>query len=68
MSTVEKLDWLTADQLKAKAPGAIIGHEILVLEQTGSTNDAIMQVKSPQGAAVSSPPSIKRGGFQTAAP
>ena len=58
MSTVEKLDWLTADQLKAKAPGAIIGHEILVLEQTGSTNDAIMQVKSPQGAAVSSPPSL----------
>ena len=34
MSTVEKLDRLTADQLKAKAPGAIIGREIIVLEQT----------------------------------
>ena len=29
-----------------------------MLEQTGSTNDAILQVASPQGAAVCSPPSL----------
>ena len=59
MSTIEKLDRLIADQLKAELPdGAIIGREIIVLEQTGSTNDAILQVASPQRAAVSSPPSL----------
>ena len=57
MSTVEKLDRLIADQLRAKLPrGAVIGRQIVVLEQTGSTNDAILQIASPQGAAVSSPP------------
>ena len=34
MGTVEKLKCLSADQLKAKAPGAIIGWDVLVLEQT----------------------------------
>ena len=64
MSTIEKLDRLIADQLKAELPdGAIIGREIIVLEQTGSTNDAILQVASPQGAAVSSPPSLVDGGL-----
>ena len=53
MSTVEKLDRLIADQLQAALPSAVIGREIVVLEQTGSTNDAILQVASPQGAAVS---------------
>ena len=54
MSTVEKLDRLIADQLRAKLPrGAVIGRQIVVLEQTGSTNDAIFQIASPQGAAVS---------------
>jgi len=51
MSTVEKLDRLIADQLQAALPSALIGRQIVVLEQTGSTNDAILQVASPQGAA-----------------
>jgi BirA family biotin operon repressor/biotin-[acetyl-CoA-carboxylase] ligase len=64
MSTAEKLDWLTADQLKAKLTGAVvIGREIIVLKETGSTNDAILQLASPQGAAVSSPPSLTLEGL-----
>ena len=58
MSTVEKLDRLIADQLQAALPSAVIGRQIVVLEQTGSTNDAILQVASPQGAAVSSPGAV----------
>jgi biotin-[acetyl-CoA-carboxylase] ligase BirA-like protein len=58
MSTYEKLDRLTADQLKSQIPGAVIGREIIVLEQTGSTNDTIWQAASPQGAAVSSLPAV----------
>ena len=46
MSTVEKLDRLTADQLQAALPSAIIGRKSIVLEQTGSTNDAIWRVAS----------------------
>jgi BirA family transcriptional regulator, biotin operon repressor / biotin---[acetyl-CoA-carboxylase] ligase len=52
MSTVEKFDRLIADQLQAALPSSIIGRQIIVLERTGSTNDAILQVASPQGAAV----------------
>ena len=51
MSTVEKVDRLNADQLQAALPSALIGRQIVVLEQTSSTNDAILQVASPQGAA-----------------
>ena len=58
MSTVEKSDRLIADQLQAALPSTLIGRQIVVLEQTGSTNDAILQVASPQGAAVSSLPSL----------
>src|SRR5712675_2034076 len=58
MSTVEKLDQLVADQLQAALPSVVIGRQIVVLEQTASTNDAILQVASPQGAAVSSLPSV----------
>jgi BirA family biotin operon repressor/biotin-[acetyl-CoA-carboxylase] ligase len=46
MPTVEKLDRLIADQLQAALRGAIIGREIIVLEQTGSTNDAIWRLAS----------------------
>jgi BirA family biotin operon repressor/biotin-[acetyl-CoA-carboxylase] ligase len=53
MSTVEKLDRLIAEQLQAALRSAVIGRRIVVLEQTGSTNDAILQVASPQGAAIS---------------
>ena len=58
MSTVEKLDRLIADQLQAALPCSIIGRNIIVLEQTGSTNDAILQVASPKGAAASSLPAV----------
>ena len=53
MSTVEKLDRLIADQLQAALPSSVIGRQIVVLEQTDSTNDAILQVVSPPEAAVS---------------
>lgn len=49
MSTVEKFDRLAANQLKAEAPDAVIGREIIVLEQTSSTNDAILRVASTNG-------------------
>src|SRR6266850_5237116 len=58
MSRVEKLDQLIADQLQAALPSVVIGRQIVVLEQTVSTNDAIFQVAFPQGAAVSSLPSV----------
>src|SRR6267378_2753214 len=58
MSRVEKLDQLIADQLQAALPCSIIGRQIIVLEQTASTNDAIFQVAFPQGAAVSSLPAV----------
>ena len=59
MSMVEKLDRLIAEQLQAALPCSIIGRQIIVLEQTGSTNDAILQIASSQGAAVTaSPPSL----------
>src|SRR5437773_5197170 len=50
MSTVNKFDWLSADQLKAElARGAVIGREIIVLKQTSSTNDAVSRVASMGG-------------------
>ena len=58
MSTIEKLDRLIADQLQAALPCRVIGRQIVVLEQTASTNDAILQVAFPKGAAVSDPPSL----------
>jgi BirA family transcriptional regulator, biotin operon repressor / biotin---[acetyl-CoA-carboxylase] ligase len=56
MSTVEKLDRLIADQVQAALRGGIIGREIIVLKQTGSTNDAIWRVASTDGS-----PSIPEG-------
>jgi BirA family biotin operon repressor/biotin-[acetyl-CoA-carboxylase] ligase len=56
MSTAEKLDRLIANQLQAALPSAFVGRRIVVVEETTSTNDAILQITSPQGAAVSSPP------------
>jgi BirA family transcriptional regulator, biotin operon repressor / biotin---[acetyl-CoA-carboxylase] ligase len=38
------LDRLVAEELQAALGSAVIGREIIVLEQTGSTNDAILQV------------------------
>jgi len=50
MSPAEKVDPLIAEQLKAALPSAVIGKEILVLEETGSTNDAILEVASQNRA------------------
>ena len=55
MSPAEIPDRLVADELQAHFASATIGWQIIVLEQAGSTNDAILQLASPQGAAVSSP-------------
>lgn len=52
MTADETLDRLDADQLQAALRGAIIGREIVVLEETSSTNDAIWQIASLQGGAV----------------
>src|SRR5215469_1284521 len=49
MSTDEKVDRLTADRLKVHLPDALIGREIIVLQETGSTNDAISRVASTDG-------------------
>jgi BirA family transcriptional regulator, biotin operon repressor / biotin---[acetyl-CoA-carboxylase] ligase len=50
------VDQLIADQLKSQLPDAVIGRAIIVLEQTGSTNDAILQVTSAHP-----PPPITEG-------
>ena len=39
-------DRLVAKELQAHFPSGIIGRQIIVLEQTGSTNDAILEVDS----------------------
>src|SRR5262249_37604867 len=44
MSQAETPDRLIADQLHAHAACAKIGAQIIVLEQTASTNDAVLQV------------------------
>src|ERR1051326_3001696 len=44
MLQAENLDPLIADELQAHFACATIGRRIVVLEQTGSTNDAILQV------------------------
>src|SRR5216117_3483712 len=55
MSRVETLDRLNADQLHAGVRSAVIGRHIVVVEQTGSTNDAILRFASPQGTPTSRP-------------
>jgi BirA family biotin operon repressor/biotin-[acetyl-CoA-carboxylase] ligase len=57
MSQAESVDRLIAGELQAHFACATIGRQIIVLEQTPSTNDAILQLATHQGAAVSSPPS-----------
>src|SRR5262245_27493515 len=51
MASDEKFDQLIADRLKAKAPDAVIGREVIVLEQTSSTNDAISRIASTDDRA-----------------
>jgi len=47
MSSAEMLDRLVADEMRAALGSAVIGREIIVLDQTGSTNDAILQIATP---------------------
>lgn len=47
MSLAEISDRLVADELQAHFACATIGRQIIVLDQTGSTNDAICQVATP---------------------
>src|SRR5947208_5870022 len=56
MSRVETLDRLMADQLHAEVRSAVIGRHIVVLEQTDSTNNAILRFASPQRTPASRPP------------
>jgi BirA family biotin operon repressor/biotin-[acetyl-CoA-carboxylase] ligase len=44
MSPLESLDSLVASELQADLGSAVIGREIIVLQQTRSTNDAILQI------------------------
>jgi biotin-[acetyl-CoA-carboxylase] ligase BirA-like protein len=52
MFQAENVDRLIAGQLQAHFAFATIGRQIIVLEQTSSTNDAILQAASAQGAVV----------------
>jgi BirA family transcriptional regulator, biotin operon repressor / biotin---[acetyl-CoA-carboxylase] ligase len=47
MSPAEMLDRLVADEMRAALGSVLIGREIIVLAQTGSTNDAIVQIATP---------------------
>ena len=47
MSSAEMLERLAADEMQAALGSAVIGREIIVLDQTGSTNDAILQIATP---------------------
>src|SRR6266567_556522 len=44
MSPVETLDRLIADELQADLGNALVGREVIVLQRTGSTNDAILEI------------------------
>jgi BirA family biotin operon repressor/biotin-[acetyl-CoA-carboxylase] ligase len=47
MFPAESVDRLIAEELQAHFACATIGRQVIVLEQTGSTNDAILQVATP---------------------
>ena len=51
MSQAESVDRLMADELQAHFACATIGRQIIVLEQTASTNDAILQVATANSNA-----------------
>jgi BirA family biotin operon repressor/biotin-[acetyl-CoA-carboxylase] ligase len=50
MSQAEILDRFVADEVRAALGNAVIGREIIVLDQTGSTNDAILQIATPNSS------------------
>jgi birA, biotin-[acetyl-CoA-carboxylase] ligase region len=47
MSPPEMLEQLATDEMRAALGYVLIGREIIVLDQTGSTNDAILQIATP---------------------
>src|SRR5438128_10112505 len=51
MFQAESVDRLIADELQAHFACATIGRQIIVLEQTASTNDAILQVATANSNA-----------------
>jgi BirA family transcriptional regulator, biotin operon repressor / biotin---[acetyl-CoA-carboxylase] ligase len=63
MFQAEMSDRLIADELQAHSARTTIGRQIIVLKQTSSTNDAILQVASHQGTTVSSPPHLTDEGL-----
>jgi BirA family biotin operon repressor/biotin-[acetyl-CoA-carboxylase] ligase len=50
MSPAEMLERLDADEMRAALGNPVIGREIVVLDQTGSTNDAILQIATPNSS------------------
>jgi BirA family transcriptional regulator, biotin operon repressor / biotin---[acetyl-CoA-carboxylase] ligase len=50
MSPAEMLERLAADEMQAALGSAVIGREIIVLDQTGSTNDAVLQIATPNSS------------------
>jgi BirA family biotin operon repressor/biotin-[acetyl-CoA-carboxylase] ligase len=50
MSRAEMLERLAADEMRAALANAVIGREIIVFDQTGSTNDAILQIAPPNSS------------------
>jgi BirA family biotin operon repressor/biotin-[acetyl-CoA-carboxylase] ligase len=50
MSPAEMLERFVADEMQAALGSAIIGREIIVLDQTGSTNDAILKTATPNSS------------------
>jgi BirA family biotin operon repressor/biotin-[acetyl-CoA-carboxylase] ligase len=50
MSPAEMLDRLVADEMRAALGSVLIGREIIVLDQTGSTNDTILQIATPDSS------------------
>ena len=47
MSPAEMLDRLVASEMRAVLGSIVVGREIIVLDQTSSTNDAIWQLAAP---------------------
>jgi BirA family transcriptional regulator, biotin operon repressor / biotin---[acetyl-CoA-carboxylase] ligase len=47
MSPVDVADRLVAHEMESDLGGVIVGRQIIVIEQTGSTNDAILEVAAP---------------------
>src|SRR5262245_13864122 len=47
MSQAEILDRFVADEMRIALGSVLIGREIIVLDQTGSTNDAVVQISAP---------------------